>query len=106
MQFLPGVMNKTDNSSQRTIQCEEHVISAFILTDILLIASYFFGIYLFSREEAEYLSKLADQVLTPATPCHAPSCIGMCIVVEGIVQCIYVHSSIHSFIHVCYAGVH
>jgi len=46
----------------REIQCENHVISAFILTDILLLCSYFFGIYLFSRDEAEYLSKLADQV--------------------------------------------
>lgn len=38
------------------------MISAFVLTDILLLSSYFFGLYLFSREETEYLSNLASKV--------------------------------------------
>ena len=46
----------------RVITCEDHVISAFLLTDILLLASYIFGLYLFSREETEYLSNLASKV--------------------------------------------
>lgn len=50
------------NVSVQVITCEEHVISAFILTDMLLFASYFFGLYLFSREETEYLSNLASKV--------------------------------------------
>ena len=52
----------TSNGEVRAITCEEHVISAFILTDCLLLASYLFGLYLFSREETEYLSNLASKV--------------------------------------------
>jgi hypothetical protein len=46
----------------RAITCEDHAISAFVLTDFLLLASYAFGVYLFSREETEYLSNLASKV--------------------------------------------
>ena len=44
------------------VNCEHHVISSFILTDFLLLASYLFGLYLFSHGETEYLSNLADKV--------------------------------------------
>lgn len=58
-------MNRTiggEVKDVRALTCEEHVISAFVLTDFLLIASYLFGLYLFSREETEYLSNLASKV--------------------------------------------
>ena len=47
---------------QNLICCKKHIISAFAVPDFLLIASYLFGIYLFSRSETEYLSNLAAKV--------------------------------------------
>ena len=72
MQFLPGNLTNTSSFSPgdniRVITCDMHIISSFILLDILLLASYFFGLYLFSRGETEYLSNLAEKVRT----------VGMC----------------------------
>ena len=51
-----------ENSSQREITCSEHLISSFILSDLLLIITYLFGLYVFSRGETEYLSNLAGKV--------------------------------------------
>ena len=66
IQFLPGrsVFNSSyaPNQTIRVINCERHIISSFILLDILLLASYLFGLYLFSRGETEYLSNLAEKV--------------------------------------------
>lgn len=58
-------------NNTRVIQCEEHVISAFVLTDILLLSSYCFGVYLFSREETEYLSNLASKVREGSVKRHS-----------------------------------
>ena len=45
----------------RAISCQEHIITLHVVTDLLIIGSYLFGIYLFSRRETEYLSNLADK---------------------------------------------
>ena len=42
--------------------CEENLISTLILTDMVLLANYFFGIFLFSKGETEYLFRLACHV--------------------------------------------
>lgn len=69
--FLPGNLTNTSNFSFgndiRVITCEMHIISSFILLDILLLASYLFGLYLFSRGETEYLSNLAEKVFIKNT---------------------------------------
>ncbi|KAL5500390.1 hypothetical protein EMCRGX_G011943 [Ephydatia muelleri] len=40
--------------------CHNHIVTAFIVPDFLILTSYLFGIYLFSHAETEYLSKLAE----------------------------------------------
>ena len=49
-------------ANKSAITCSMHLISSFILTDLLLLASYLFGLVLFSRDETEYLSNLAERV--------------------------------------------
>ena len=63
-QFSPGNITHeiVGNENVSVISCREHLISSFVLLDILLLASYLFGIYLFSRGETEYLSNLASKV--------------------------------------------
>ncbi len=51
----------------RVIMCQDHIISSYILPDLLLLASYFFGLYLFSKGETEYLSNLADRAFVKGT---------------------------------------
>lgn len=46
----------------KIIRCEEHIISRLILTNILILATYFYGIYLFVKGETDYLFGLADHV--------------------------------------------
>lgn len=43
------------------ITCQEHLISLHVVRDLLLLASYLFGIYLFTRRESEYLYNLVDR---------------------------------------------
>ncbi len=82
MQFVPGknvnedqiplgpasMINETSTGTMATpsvvryITCHEHVISSLILLDFVVIAAYFFGVYLFSRGETEYLFGLASHV--------------------------------------------
>ncbi|CAI8049368.1 hypothetical protein GBAR_LOCUS27194 [Geodia barretti] len=50
------------NETVREIVCTEHVISSFVFFDLLLLVTYWFGLYLFSRGETEYLSNLAEKV--------------------------------------------
>ena len=79
-QFLPGMSkfntSYAPNESVRLINCERHIISSFILLDILLLASYIFGLYLFSRGETEYLSNLAEKVRG-----HVCVCPSVCVCV-------------------------
>ena len=55
------MVNLSGVESRRAIMCQKHVISLHVVTDLLLIFSYLFGIYLFSKKETEYLSNLADK---------------------------------------------
>ena len=52
------------NVTLTVISCKEHIISSLIITDMILLVSYFFGVYLFSKGETEYLFRLAGQVHT------------------------------------------
>jgi len=49
-------------SPQRNITCHKHVVSSLVLLDLVVIAAYFFGVYLFTRGETEYLFGLASHV--------------------------------------------
>ena len=52
----------TDGAIQRNITCHKHVVSSLLLLDLVVIAAYFFGVYLFTRGETEYLFGLASHV--------------------------------------------
>lgn len=77
LQFVPGkvVLETTDivtysldsagnstSSSSKVVRCEEHLLSSFILPDILILATYSFGIFVFVRGESDYLFGLASHV--------------------------------------------
>lgn len=53
---FPKPLNKTD-----TYSCSNGFVSNFVLTDVILLATYCYGIYLF-HEDNEYLSRLAEDV--------------------------------------------
>lgn len=42
--------------------CQRHIVTAFVVPDLLILISYVFGVYLFSSAETEHLSKLAEEV--------------------------------------------
>ena len=65
----------------REIMCKDHVISSFVFFDILLLFTYWFGLYLFSRGETEYLSNLAEKV--GSCDCHV---MVMLCVFAGVYQ--------------------
>ncbi|KAL5500494.1 hypothetical protein EMCRGX_G012066 [Ephydatia muelleri] len=71
--LLLTVESCVNNSAldQNLICCKQHIISAFAVPDFLLIASYLFGIYLFSRAETEYLSNLAAKVFIKSVEANA-----------------------------------
>ena len=63
LQFTPPkAFLNSKNETVREIVCTEHVISSFVFFDLLLLVTYWFGLYLFSRGETEYLSNLAEKV--------------------------------------------
>lgn len=49
------------NETSNVIQCNVSVVSIFVIPDLLLLATYFYGIYLFWSGH-EYLLNLAGQV--------------------------------------------
>ena len=54
--------SSTESPAVRAIMCHEHIVSSLLLHDLVVIAAYFFGVYLFSRGETEYLFGLASHV--------------------------------------------
>ena len=53
---------KVDNASTVKILCNNNIVSSYIVLDILIVASYFYCLYLFSKSETEYLLRLAENV--------------------------------------------
>ena len=49
------------NETTSVIECQTSVVSIFVIPDLLLLATYFYGIYLFWSGH-EYLLNLAGQV--------------------------------------------
>ena len=46
-----------------SVECNDNISSKFILRDLLLLASYIFGIYFFFKaEHEEYLPQLTEMV--------------------------------------------
>ena len=66
LQFTIGqYKNITADGNTHTrlvVQCNENITSKFILRDLLLLASYIFGIYFFFKDEhEEYISPTANR---------------------------------------------
>ncbi len=63
------------------IRCSDNIISALILPDIVLLLAYFFGVYLFSKGETEYLSRLASHVSVCVCVCEWCEwvCVSVCV---------------------------
>ena len=53
---------KLKNSSTTMIMCSNNVVSSYIILDVLIVVSYFYCLYLFSKSETEYLLRLAENV--------------------------------------------
>ena len=52
-----------DTQTRLVVECNENISSKFILRDLLLLASYLFGIYFFFKDEhEEYLPQLTEKV--------------------------------------------
>ena len=43
--------------------CSANEVASFIIFDILILLTYWFGVVLFSRDEKEYMFNLAEKVI-------------------------------------------
>ena len=62
LQFNLGVFVNITNGTEREVKCTDHLISTFVLLELLVWVTYWFGVFLFSRQETEYLITLAEKV--------------------------------------------
>jgi len=53
---------KHANSTIVSILCSNNLVSSYIILDFLVLISYLYGLYLFSKSETEYLLRLAENV--------------------------------------------
>ena len=69
--------------STKAISCEQHVISSLLLLNIVVLATYFYGVYLFVRGESEYLFVLASHVSVCVCVCVSMSLlmVALCVCV-------------------------
>ena len=54
--------NHKTNGSFYFIECRDHLITSYILPDILILSSYVFGLYTFRVTYPEYLVTLIEKV--------------------------------------------
>ena len=59
--FYP-LQNLTSNVTMYQISCERHILTTFIIPDILLILAFAYGLYIFRWVQTEQLSTLAEAV--------------------------------------------
>lgn len=65
------------NETNNVIRCNVSIVSIFVIPDLLLLATYFYGIYLFWSGH-EYLQNLAGQVgVADAVLLYAPNAVGV-----------------------------
>ena len=48
--------------TMNTISCEQHAISSLVLPDLVVLATYLYGVYLFVQGGSDYLFSLASHV--------------------------------------------
>ena len=53
------------------IQCELHILTTFVIPDILLLLSFAYGLYIFRWKQTEQLSTLTETVGHPFILCQA-----------------------------------
>ena len=87
MQLIFGTLkNGTDNRTRREISCHAHLLSKFILDDVLIIIVYLYGIYLFSFGETEYMYKITAKVI------NIINIYNLVILVKIVLKLIFIHS--------------
>ena len=59
----------SSNKTIEVIRCNVSVVSIFVIPDLLLLTTYFYGIYLFWSGQ-EYLQNLAGQVGVAMLGCN------------------------------------
>ena len=47
------------------VECERHILTTFIIPDILLISAFVYGLYIFRWVQTEQLSTLTEAVSVP-----------------------------------------
>ena len=60
-----NVPSHTDNSNftiTYEIQCEKHILTTFVIPDVLLFLSFVYGLYIFRWVQTEQLSTLTETV--------------------------------------------
>ena len=57
--------NSTSNESYYDITCSKHMITSFIIPQILLLCAFVYGLYIFRRAQTEHLSTLTEAVSSP-----------------------------------------
>ncbi len=73
MTFAPSI---------KAISCERHVISSLLLLNVVVLATYLYGVYVFVRGETDYLFGLASHVsvCVCARVCvYVSVCVFMCM---------------------------
>ena len=50
------------NDSVIEIKCSDHIVSALVILDVLLVATYVYGLYIFRSKLREYLSTFIETV--------------------------------------------
>ena len=62
-------MNVSENESRYEVSCEEHIVTVFIIPDILLIFSFAYGLYIFRWIHTEQLATLTEAVSAAERDC-------------------------------------
>ena len=58
----PKATHQNDSVSVIELTCSDHIVSALIVLDMLLVATYIYGLYIFRSKLREYLSTFIETV--------------------------------------------
>lgn len=59
---LHRVKKDSDNSSYYSITCERHILTTFIIPDLMLVSAFIYALYIFRRLQTEHLYRLTEAV--------------------------------------------
>ena len=60
--LLQPISEEPEDGRVLVVGCSEHVVTALVIPDLLLLAAYLFGVYLFRYGEPEHLQTLMETV--------------------------------------------